>query len=107
MGNKSKSEPMHGFGLSMGFLAFVLIGWLYEAILTSSRLQATTGKLLLDLRVVRTSFDRVGFVDASIRHFGKYVSYLVLGIGFLMIASRHRKQGWHDEMAKTYVIYAP
>ncbi|HEX3086682.1 MAG TPA: RDD family protein, partial [Pyrinomonadaceae bacterium] len=38
------------------------------------------------------------------RHFGKMLSGLILGIGFIMIAFTEQKQGLHDQMAGTLVL---
>ncbi len=101
-------EPSSNVSRSLpGFIVFVLVAWLYEAILTSSRHQATVGKLLLNLKVVDENYDRIGFALATFRHMLKYVSHFVLEIGFIMIAFRESKEGLHDLMAGTYVIHAP
>ena len=86
-----------GFGLG------VFGGWLYEALLTSSSMQATLGKLILGLRVTDLQGQRISFGTATIRHFAKYLSGLILGIGYLMVAFTDRKQGLHDMIAGTLV----
>ncbi len=35
---------------------------------------------------------------------GKFVSSILLGIGYLMVAFDSQKQGLHDKIADTYVI---
>ena len=86
-----------GFGL--GFVG----GWLYEALLTSSSLQATLGKLLLGMRVTDLQGQRISFERATGRHFAKYLSTMILGIGYLMVAFNAKKQGLHDMLAGTLV----
>ena len=44
------------------------------------------------------------FARATGRHFAKYLSALILGIGFLMAAFTDRKQGLHDMIADTLVL---
>ena len=39
------------------------------------------------------------------RYFGYYVSILALFFGFIWIGFDKRKQGWHDKLAGTVVIY--
>ena len=78
--------------------------WLYDALMESSSKQATLGKMALGLRVTDLDGNRVGFGKATGRHFGKYISYFILGIGFLMVAWTRQKQGLHDQMAGTLVL---
>ena len=89
------------------FRAFILqvaINWLYEALQTSSERGATLGKMAVGLRIVTEQGARVSFLRASGRYFAKYVSALILGIGFLMVAFTDRKRGLHDMIAGTLVI---
>ena len=87
-----------------GNLVGLVIGWLYFACMESSSHQATPGKLVLGLRVTDESGQRIGFGRASGRHFGKFVSAIILGIGFLMAGFTARKQALHDLMAGTLVL---
>ncbi len=48
----------------------------------------------------------IGLVSALIREtIGKFVSGMVLMLGFLWIAIDSKKQGFHDKIAKTYVVH--
>ncbi len=87
-----------------GQLIFVATWWLYEATMTSSKFQATVGKLCLGLIVVDEQEQRLTFGRATGRHFAKYISSFLLGIGYLMVAFTKHKQGAHDFVAKTYVL---
>ena len=87
-----------------GFAVSVLAWWLYEALMTSSRRQATVGKMAVGLVVADEGRARLSFIHASGRHFAKYLSYLLFGIGVLMVAFTERKQGLHDKLAGTLVI---
>ena len=71
----------HVVGFGLGFFG----GWLYEALLTSSSLQATLGKLILGMRVTDLQGQRISFARATGRHFAKYLSTMILGIGYLMV----------------------
>ena len=44
--------------------------------------------------------------QAILRYIGYIVSALALSIGFIWIAIDKRRQGWHDKIARTYVIPA-
>jgi uncharacterized RDD family membrane protein YckC len=66
----------------------------------------TPGKAALGVRVVRINGKRMGLVTASVRYVGYVVSMLALGLGFFWILVDDRRQGWHDKMARTCVIYS-
>ena len=78
--------------------------WMYFALMESSPLQATLGKLALRLRVTDLAGDRIGFERATWRFFGKFISALPLLGGFIMAAFTVRKQALHDRMARCLVV---
>ena len=65
----------------------------------------TPGKLILGMRIVNEAGNFIGIPMAILRYIGKILSGIILGIGFLMIAFTEKKQGLHDKIAKTYVVY--
>jgi uncharacterized RDD family membrane protein YckC len=67
----------------------------------------TPGKKLLRLKIIRTNGEDVGFGLAVVRWIGQAISFLALGIGYLMIAFTRNKQGLHDKIAGTYVVRLP
>ena len=85
-------------------LIALLLPIAYYALLESSRWQATIGKRVCRLRVTRLDGSRISLPRAIGRYLGKFVSALILGIGFLMIGWTRRKQGLHDLMADTLVV---
>jgi uncharacterized RDD family membrane protein YckC len=88
-----------------GTLLVVLFGpWIYEAWMLSSAWQATVGKRALSIAVTGLDGGRISFARATGRHFGKYLSALLLGFGFLMAAFTARKQALHDIIAETLVV---
>lgn len=82
----------------------ITMAWLYGALMESSRLQGTLGKLVLGIRVCDEHGRRVSFGRATGRHFGKFLSSVMLGIGFIMAAFTQRKQALHDIMAGCLVV---
>ena len=65
----------------------------------------TPGKMAVRIKVIRTDGTEVGYVRALLREVvGKFLSKLLLGIGYLMVAFDSRKQGLHDKIADTYVV---
>ena len=92
---------LDGGGLT---LLGVLLTLAYFSLLESSRWQATLGKRVCRLRVTDLGGGRIGLGRAIGRNLAKFVSWFVLGIGFLMVAGTRRKQGLHDLMADTLVV---
>lgn len=85
-------------------LIVTIITWLYFAICESSKWQATVGKLALGIRVTDDRGGRISFLRATGRYFAKYLSVLIIFIGFVMVAWTRRKQGLHDIIASTLVL---
>lgn len=94
----------------MGFWD-VMISYVMPLALTVwfwSRLAATPGKMILDIKVVDASTGKNLTVGQSIgRYFAYIPSILALGIGFLWMLFDPKKQTWHDKLAKTIVIHEP
>lgn len=86
-----------------GFTIGVLGNWLYEALMMSSARQSTLGKMLFHLRVTDLAGNRIGFGQATGRHFAKYLSAMILFVGYLMAAFTERHQALHDLVAGTLV----
>ncbi|HEY6980404.1 RDD family protein [Reyranella sp.] len=82
----------------------LVITWLYFAFMESSPRGATVGKMALGLRVVDEQGNRISFARATGRFFAKFVSTIILMIGYLMVAFTDRKRGLHDMIAGTLVI---
>jgi uncharacterized RDD family membrane protein YckC len=64
----------------------------------------TPGKMLLGLRVIQTSGEKMTFGVAFLRWVGTIASTLLLLLGYLWVAIDGKKQGWHDKIAATLVI---
>ena len=73
------------------------------------------GKMALNIRIVRVIVHADGSVRVDdnalgiggmlIREIiGKFVSGLVIYLGFIWILFDSRRQGWHDKIASTYVV---
>ena len=98
--------PHAGLALLGGGVTLILVvfgSWLYEAFMESSSYQATLGKMIFGLKVTDLYGNRISFERATGRHFAKWLSSLILCIGYLMVAFTERKQGLHDLLAGTLV----
>ena len=65
----------------------------------------TPGKLILGLRIVNEQGASIGIPRAILRYLAKIVSGVILFIGYIMIGFTQKKQGLHDMIASTYVVY--
>ncbi len=98
--------PHRGLALLGGGVTLILVvfgSWLYEAFMESSSYQATLGKMIFGLKVTDLYGNRISFERATGRHFAKWLSGMILGVGYLMVAFTERKQGLHDLLAGTLV----
>ncbi len=89
---------------SVGAIFGLAIPWLYEALMLSGERQATLGKMALGIVVTDTAGGRLTFGRATGRHFAKYLSSLIFGIGFIIAAFTDKKQALHDFMAGTIAV---
>jgi uncharacterized RDD family membrane protein YckC len=64
----------------------------------------TIGMMLLGLRVVRVDGRKPGPIRAGVRTLAFVVSSILM-LGFLWISIDNRRQGWHDKIARTFVVY--
>jgi uncharacterized RDD family membrane protein YckC len=90
----------------LGGVTFILLlfgSWLYEALMESSSYQATLGKMIFGMKVTDLNGNRISFERATGRHFAKWLSGVILCIGYIMVAFTERKQGLHDLLAGTLV----
>jgi uncharacterized RDD family membrane protein YckC len=85
-------------------LLLIIIPWLYYAGFESSRSQATPGKVLMGIVVTDLEGNKPTFARATLRQFAKFISALILFIGFLMIGLTKKHQGLHDKIAGCLVL---
>ena len=85
-------------------MLLIVIPWLYFAGFESSRSQATPGKVLMHLIVTDLEGGKPSFARTTLRFFGKYISALIIFIGFIMIGFTKKRQGLHDKIAGTLVL---
>lgn len=93
------------FGKYLGnYVRFPLV-WVYSIYMLNTK-QATIGKMALGLKVTTVDGGKLEVGKISLREiFGKFLSTITLGVGFFMIGFTEKKQGLHDLIAGTAVIY--
>jgi len=104
MGFSSFDEPA-AFAiiqLVSGVLNFIIPA-VYESWFVG-KYAATPGKMACKLKVVMSEGDPVSFARAIGRHFAKYISGLILGIGYIMAGFDEQKRALHDRICDTRVI---
>jgi uncharacterized RDD family membrane protein YckC len=83
----------------------LLVTWLYCALMESSPAGATFGKRAFRLQVLTADgMQRVGFLRATGRWAGRWLSSGVLLIGYLVQPFTARRQALHDLLAGTVVV---
>jgi len=85
-------------------LTIAIVGWLYYALMESSAKQGTLGKMAINIKVTDMEGNRISFGRATGRYFGKYISAMILYIGFIMAGFTQQKQALHDIMASCLVV---
>lgn len=101
MGVAGASQEVIGI---VGILTGLAIGIAYFTIMETSESQATLGKMALGIKVTNCAGGKITFGQALGRYFGKFLSGILLGIGFMMAGFTERKQGLHDMMAGSLVV---
>lgn len=93
---------------ALGYVGALLVAaftsFVFEVVWVSSHLQATPGKLALQLKVTDVHGERIGFLRASGRYLLKPVSGAALCVGFLIQPFTEKKQALHDMFAGTLVL---
>jgi uncharacterized RDD family membrane protein YckC len=90
--------------ITLGQLFGFAINCAYYVIFTGHGGQ-TPGKMALRIKVIKCDGSDLGYGQAAFREIaGKFISAIILCIGYLMVAFDDQKQGLHDRMSDTYVI---
>ena len=91
---------------SIGAVFLLSVGFeLGYDVFFTGRFAATPGKMVCGLRVVRSDGSKVTYGRATGRVFGKMLSSLTLGIGYLMVGYDEQKRALHDQLADTRVVF--
>lgn len=107
LGIRTTVAPDPGMTAGAGLfvlLFWLLVPWLYFALMECSSHQATLGKMAVGVKVTDLDGRRIGFARATGRFWGKVISQMILYIGYIMAAFTPRKQSLHDMMAGTLVV---
>jgi uncharacterized RDD family membrane protein YckC len=89
----------------VGIAVNVFLGWMYYPFMEASSYQATLGKLIFGIIVTDLDGRRISHGTATLRWFAGAIASIPLGFGYLMVLTSPIKQGLHDKMAGTLVLY--
>jgi len=81
-----------------------LIGPVYFICMWTFADGATVGKKILKIKIVQVNGSPITIGKAILRYIGYFISGMFFGLGFFTILWNKKKQGWHDEIAKTVVV---
>ena len=88
--------PRMGLDALLAALVFLLL-WNF--------IRSSLGKIIFRAYIVNTNGQQANFGQLLTRYLGYFVSLAFFGLGFIWIAFDAKKQGWHDKLAGTVVIY--
>ncbi len=96
------SERAHRW---LAAFAFVLLWFVYESVMESSRYQATLGKRALGIVVVQGGTNnRLSLARACVRSLVQVISVYFLAAGYLIALVTRRKQALHDLIVNSVVL---
>ena len=78
------------------FVGYFILLWMLAGM--------TIGKRIMGLIIVREDGSKLTLGNAIRRYIGYYVSAILL-LGYLWVLLDARRQGWHDKLAGTLVLY--
>ena len=90
--------PTHD-GLLLVLAAYGAVMW---------KLRGTTiGGIVCGLRLVRLDGRPIDWATAVTRALGSFLSFFVVGLGFIWVVFDPERQSWHDKIAGTVIVHAP
>lgn len=117
LGLKDLNDPMEilkdgnlvRVGMLLGIIILVSLislvtSWLYYALMESSKMGGTLGKMAIGLKVTDLNGNRISFARATGRYFARIVTNLTMLIGYIMAGFTEKRQALHDILASCLVI---
>ena len=93
------------FQYSILDIVLYIAGAVYFIILTY-QCEATLGKMLLNIKVVSTEDRKLTLLEVIYREtIGRFLSGLILSLGYLLVIFHKEKRGIHDLLSDTKVVY--
>jgi uncharacterized RDD family membrane protein YckC len=92
-----------------GSLLIAVISWAIQIAYPTyflGKYSATLGKMACGLKVVRPDGEKISYARACGRFFAEFLSSIILGIGYIMVALDEEKRALHDRICDTRVVKA-
>lgn len=90
----------HGAGpLFLGLAVYHAVMWKVKG--------TTIGGIICGLKVVRLDDRPFDWGVAAVRVLSAFLSFFVVGLGFIWVAFDDEKQSWHDKIAGTTIVKVP
>jgi len=85
------------------YLSFIV--WIiYCSIMEASSYEGTFGKKIVGIKVIDDDENPLTIGKSITRNMAKIISYIGLILGFIWVLFDKKRRGWHDMIAKTYVV---
>ena len=100
------------FGANNGWVLGGLVGFLvllgYQWFFLVRNNGQTPGKMMMKIRVIKADGTPISDIDVVMRVIGYTINWLpVIGwLGWMWAFWDPNQQGWHDKLARTYVVQA-
>ena len=105
MSSPGSEASSAGTAGALARLLGTLISCIYFSLMTYYK-GATLGKMLVGITVKSDDFNKLSFGRVLLREtIGKFVSGIILGIGYIIAGVTQRKQALHDKFAHSVVVY--
>lgn len=88
-----------------GILGFIL-GAGYQWYFLTQQNGQTPGKMIMNLRVIKVDGTPISDAEAVLRYVGYLINSPIFMLGWLWATWDPNNQGWHDKIARTYVVKA-
>ena len=86
-----------GFVMPIGY-------WIIVLLMVATRGQSP-GKMAIGIKIVKTDGRSIGIGTTIVREIiGKFVSTIIIFLGYIWILFDGQRQGWHDKISSTYVV---
>lgn len=97
---------LFGAAREPGFGASFIVGVAYQWYFLTRQNGQTPGKMVMKIRVIKTTGEPLSDTDTIIRYVGTYINSVIFGLGWFWALWDENRQGWHDKLANTYVVKA-
>lgn len=87
------------------FSSTAFITFLYIILMWTLTSGSSVGKWVMGVRIARLNGRRMTLLISLKRYLAFWLAALPLGLGLLWVLVDDRRQGWHDKIARTCVIY--